>query len=255
MMANELEAMGATDRETLAAEIALGLVSAQEAAAATARDPELAAEIARWQGRFNSLVADAPPITPNPRTLPGILDLIEAETAVTTPPINAPATGLFEKLAFWRGLSAVGFAAAAAAIAWAVLITPEAIDPGRQQQAAGGAPVVERVILVNSILPRDGPPVYVVTFDQQAARLLVVPAATQASRSGVPYLWLVPEGDGEPVGLGVVNPSQTSRLDLSPDVLRRMTIRSSLVVTLEPSEVVNQSAAGPVLAHGKFIQL
>lgn len=251
-------------RVALAGEIALGLMEAGEVQSALARDPALAAEVARWNERFAALALEEPAATPNPRVLAALVEALgddarpplAARDAVAPParraePAPRPRGGLFQSLAFWRGMGAAGLATAAAAL-FVAFAVPRTVPP-----EPGPRDVVvretSRVLLVSAILPKDGPPEYVATYDGARGRLVVVPAATLPSRNGIPFLWLVPNDDGDPVGIGALDPLGTVNFDLDEALVRLANVRSGLVVTLEPAAVqAGGTAQGPVLAHGKF---
>jgi anti-sigma-K factor RskA len=243
-------------RAALGGEIALGLVDGVEAARALAQDPLLAAEVARWNERLALLALEAPAAAPAPSVLAKLTASIARENDAVRTPAQQPS--LLHRLAFWRGLSAAGFAAAAAACVFAFW-QPPPMMPATQTLTVAAPPSVSapqsisRVLLVSSILPKDGPAEYVATFDAERGRLVVVPAATLPSRAGIPFLWLVPNDDGEPVAIGVLDPQNTIHFDLSLATAKQADLKSGLVITLEPVAVPAGGAAqGAVLAHGKF---
>ncbi len=251
-------------RTALAGEIALGLIDAEAAARAIARDPDLASEIARWNEHFAALALEEPASMPDPRVLAAVVGSLAGNSQSTPAPrqdglarariaASLPQEGsnVLQSLAFWRGLSAAGLAAAAAAlfVAFVVPRTGPLDQPPRDVVVRETA----RVLLVSAILPKDGPPEYVATYDGVRGRLVVVPAATLPSRGGIPFLWLVPNDDGEPIAIGALDPLNTVNFDLGQALVRLADLRSGLVITLEPVAVPSGGTAqGPVLAHGKF---
>jgi len=251
-------------RTALAGEIALGLIDAEAAARAIARDPDLASEIAKWNEHFAALALEEPASMPDPRVLAAVVGslagnpestpsaqhdgIARARVAASLSPVRS---SVLQSLAFWRGLSAAGLAVAAAALIIAFVIP----RTGPLDQSPREVVVREtaRVLLVSAILPKDGPPEYVATYDGARGRLVVVPAATLPSRIGIPFLWLVPNDDGEPIGIGALDPLSTVNFDLDKALVRVADLRSGLVITLEPVAVPSGGTAqGPVLAHGKF---
>jgi anti-sigma-K factor RskA len=244
-------------RMVLAGEIALGLVDATQVAEEMARDPLLAAEISRWDERIAAIALEAPAVAADPRVLTGLMAAVAQQTAADA--AHAPssvhhvkqpkAAAFLQSLAFWRGMSAAGFAAAAITLSAAFL--PRAVTlPVQPDGTIARSP---QVLLVSQILPKDGPPEYVATFDISRGRLVVVPAATLPNRSGIPFLWLVPNDDADPIGLGALDPLNTVNLDLAASALPFANEKAGLVITLEPVAVPSGGTAqGPVLAHGKF---
>lgn len=243
-------------RMVLAGEIALGLVDATLVAEEMARDPLLAAEIARWDEHVATIALEAPSVTPDPRVLTGLMAAVAHQAAAdvvrpASPVRNEekPKAAFLQSLAFWRGMSAAGFAAAAVALSVASL--PKAVtSPTQPDVTIARNP---QGLLVSQILPKDGPPEYVATFDISRGRLVVVPAATLPNRGGNPFLWLVPNDDADPIGLGPLDPLITVNLDLARSALPFANEKAGLVITLEPVAVPSGGTAqGPVLAHGKF---
>jgi len=246
-------------RTALAGEIALGLVAGNEAKAELERDPLLAAEVRHWSDEFATLSLEAPAVPPDPRVLQRLQtalvdDLVSSDRqpfAQSYPNLPERSAGMLQSLVFWRGMAAAGFAVAATVLI-AVLLQPSIPSPSPARQDVATVPS-QRVLLVSQIMPRDGPPEYVATYDGDRGRLIIVPASTLPSRAGVPFLWLVPNDDGDPIGLGPLDPLKPVNLDLTGDMLRFANLMAGLVITLEPVPVAQGGTAqGPVIAHGKF---
>lgn len=275
-------------RQLQASEIALGLLADEEARRALARDPLLAAEVARASAEFASLALGAAPVSPPPQVFERLKaqiaqDALQPQPTAHPSATHQPATHqraavaesvrassaspsgswlsrLLESLPFWRAMAGAGFASTAglAAAMLGGLLAPAPVGvqtrPGTTAPPEiATAPSGQPVLLVSPILPRDGAPAYVAAYDVPRGRLVIVPAATQPSRAGTPYLWLVPHDDGEPIGLGSLDPLAAVSIDLDARRQALTSVRASLVITLEPSLPADgASAAGPVMAHGKF---
>ena len=248
------------ERRELAGEIALGLISDADAKAACAHDPMLFEDVLRWQHQLGGLAMEAADRDPSPAAWSGIQNGINAQ-AVPEQTRTAPSgrhggwlSRLGASLGFWRGLSAAGFATAAAAIAFVLLRVPVPAAPESAVAGVRSSPAAfERILLVSSLLPRDGPPVYVATYDAERSRLVLVPAATTPSAAGVPYLWLVPDDSGEPVGVGLLDPDSPVAIDLGATLAKSANARAGLVITLEAAGGdIGTVPRGPVIAHGKF---
>ena len=246
------------ERRELAGEIALGLISDADAKAAYAQDPMLFGDVLKWQHQLGGLAMEVPDMVPPPAAWSAIQIAISAQptSAVSTrTPFVSLVPRLAASLGFWRGLSATGFATAALAIAFALLRVPTPAAPDQPPVAGlrdSPAPT-ERILLVSSLLPRDGPPVYVATYDATRSRLILVPVATMPSAAGVPYLWLVPNDSGEPVGVGLLDPDSPVALDLGALLAASANASAGLVVTLETAGGdIGTVPRGPVIAHGKF---
>ncbi len=243
-------------RQELAGEIALGLISDADARAARARDPLLYGEVLRWRHELGALGLEATALPPSPAAWAGISKAIAAPDEGVGPSRAGWLRTLNASLDFWRGIGAVGLSAAAIAVAFAVLRTP-GLPPAPEQPIVASRPAetvtTDRILLVSSLLPRDGPPAYVATYDGERRRLVLVPAATNPSPDGVPYLWLVPNDSGEPVGIGRLDPESPVVLDLNPDAARSANEAAGLVITIEPAGGdMGAAPRGAVIAHGKF---
>ncbi len=246
------------ERRELAGEIALGLISDADAKVACARDPMLFDDVLKWQHQLGGLALEAPDRVPSPAAWHAIQMAISPQPRLPDQVPTAPAgwlSRLAASLGFWRGLSAAGFATAAAAIAFALLRVPAPVAPDQPHLAGmrDSPAIVERILLVSSLMPRDGPPVYVATYDAERSRLVLVPAATAASAAGVPYLWLVPDDSGEPVGVGQLDPDNPVAIDLGLTLAKSANASAGLVITLEiAGGDIGTVPRGPVIAHGKF---
>jgi anti-sigma-K factor RskA len=63
----------------------------------------------------------------------------------------------------------------------------------------------------------------------------------------------VPNDDGDPIGLGPLDPDNVIAIDLDTSTRRHFTATAGLVITLEPTvPMIGAAAQGPVLAHGKL---
>lgn len=226
----------ADGRTLRAAEEALGLAPRQM----VGRDPALAAAVARWEADLAGLAVELPPVAPADRVWQGI-------RAGMAPPAPAPAPwwhGVWESLALWRGLAA---GAVAAALLLAVL--PRALPRPAE------APVATRevaVLLVAALLPRDGPATHVAAYDPRRTEMVLVPAAAPTG-PGVPWLWLVPPGEADPIPLGALAADLPTVIPVSAGLVPLVEGEGNLAITLEPAGTTpSGSAPGPVVAHGKL---
>lgn len=227
-------------RSIRAAEIALGLAPDRERALAA--DPALRDAVEAWEADFAALVDELPDVPPRGSVWTGIH---AAMAPVRGAPPRASAhpalRGLLDSLGLWRAAAAAGWAFAVAAL----VLVPN----GRPEVAPPTAPP----LLVSSLLPRDGGPLYVVAYDPGHARLVVVPAVPVRESGRVAQLWLVPNDTDEPIALAPVGTERPQIVALTAEQTRHVVEGAGLVITLEPDASPNPaSAQGPVLAHGKL---
>ncbi|HSL78045.1 MAG TPA: anti-sigma factor, partial [Pseudolabrys sp.] len=178
-MSDTFDHSGLPEDELLAAEYALGVLDATERATAEqriARDRGFARQVAAWEQRLVPWAAEIPEMLPPPQ----VWDRISGAL-----PPQAPRAGLWQSLAFWRGLSLAAGALAAACIA--ALVYFGAFTPTE--------PLV-------ATIEGGGQRHFVATIDVKRGTVAIVPAAFRADATRVPELWLIPpDGRPRPVGL------------------------------------------------------
>ncbi len=241
----------------LAAEFALGLRDPAERDAALRADPAIAREIMRWEDDLARLGDELEPVAPSPEAW-AVLQAAVAREAPAAPAREAAAPvlmgdrrrrPLLESLGLWRALAGAGFATAA--VLAVLLFRAPGVAPSDV-----APPSTARLLLVSPLLPRDGPPTYVATYDAARATILVVPAATSPVAGRVPRLWLVPNDTGEPIALGSLDPERPHALTLTLEQARFLDAAAGLVITLEAAGGASTGPAqGPVIAHGRFTAL
>lgn len=231
-MSDVIDHNGLPEDEWLAAEFALGVLSGAEhaeAQARLARDHRFAAQVAAWEERLAPWAAAIEEAAPPPH----VWDAITAALPDRTP----ARAGLWQSLAFWRGLA---LASALAAACLGAFIYLGAIN--REQP------------LVASI-EGGGHRAFVATIDARRGTVAVVPAAFSADATRVPELWLIP-GDGKPRPLGLLRADRAVTIAI-PANLAAQTVRDAvLAVSLEPPGGSPTGApTGPVIATGKLTSL
>ena len=191
-----------------------------------------------WEADFAALAEQLPPVPPRPAVW---TQLQRRMAAVPSGPSARamPSVGS-RPLRVWRGVAAAGWALAAALLLAIGLRSSPEVQP---------AP--SRPVLVSSLLPRQGGPLYVVTFDPERDRLVVVAAAPPQQPGHVARLWLVPDENRDPIALAPIRTDRTQSVALTSDQTRLVTERAGLVITLEPEgSLSSETAQGPVVAHG-----
>jgi anti-sigma-K factor RskA len=220
------------DDDLLAAEYALGVLAGTERAAAeqrVAREPAFARLVTDWEQRLAPWAAEIAEVAPPPQLWDRIAGALPAQTQ---------AGGLWQSIAFWRGLSFAAGALAAACLAALIYLGPFT----RQQ------PLV-------AAIEGGGHRHFVATIDTRRGTVAVVPAAFSADATRVPELWLVPP-DGKPRAVGLLRADQTVTLTLPPELAALAKDDAVLAVSLEPpGGSTTGLPTGPVIATGKLTSL
>jgi anti-sigma-K factor RskA len=217
------------DDDLLAAEYALGVLAGTERAAAeqrVAREPAFAGLVTDWEQRLAPWAAEIAEVAPPPQLWDRIAGALPAQTQ---------AGGLWQSIAFWRGLTFAAGALAAACLAALIYLGPFT----RQQ------PLV-------AAIEGGGHRHFVATIDTRRGTVAVVPAAFSADATRVPELWLVPP-DGKPRAVGLLRADQTVTLTLPPELAALAKDDAVLAVSLEPpGGSTTGLPTGPVIATGKL---
>jgi len=220
------------DEELLAAEYALGVLSGAERAAAeqrVARDHGFARLVAEWEQRLAPWAAEIVEVAPPAQVWDRIAGALPAQTQ---------GGGLWQSLAFWRGLSLAAGALAAACLAALIYL---------------GA-LTQPLPLVATI-EGDGHRHFVATIDTRRGTVAVVPAAFNADATRVPELWLIP-ADGKPRPVGLLRADRTVTLTLPAELAALAKGDAVLAVSLEPpGGSTTGLPTGPVIATGKLTSL
>jgi anti-sigma-K factor RskA len=220
------------DDELLAAEYALGVLSGAGRGAAeqrVARDGGFARLVVEWEQRLAPWAGEIADVVPPAQ----VWDRIAAAL-----PAQPQDRGLWQSLAFWRGLTLATGALAAACLA--ALIYLGALT---QQQ-----PLV-------ATIEGDGHRHFVATVDTKRGTVAVVPAAFSADATRVPELWLIP-ADGKPRPVGLLRADRTVTLALPAELAALAKGDAVLAVSLEPpGGSTTGLPTGPVIATGKLTSL
>lgn len=227
------------DRDLLAAEYVLGVLSAAERRVAERRleaDLAFAREVAFWEMRFGGLV-DAIPSVPPP--LDG-WSRVEAAIARADKE-RKRSGGLWNNLALWRNL-AIGSASIAAASIAALIAVTLAPTPG-------GEPLLARLDAEGGKLS------FVAAVNPGGDSLTIVPASLLVPEQKSMELWLIPKGE-KPHSLGLIDPNRPLKVEVPKELLDRVNADAILAVSLEPEGgSPTGQPTGPVIANGKLAQL
>ena len=220
------------DEELLAAEYALGVLSGAERDAAeqrVARDQGFARLVAAWEQRLAPWAAEIAEVAPPAQVWDRIAGAL---------PAQMQSGGLWQSLAFWRGLSLAAGTLAAACVA-ALIYFGALTQP---------QPLV-------ATIEGDGHRHFVATIDTRRSTVAVVPAAFSADATRVPELWLIP-ADGKPRAVGLLRANQAVTLTLSADLAALAKGDAVLAVSLEPpGGSTTGLPTGPVIGTGKLTSL
>lgn len=187
------------DDRVLAAEYALGLLSAEERAQFEARldtDADLRAEVVAWDEHFASVILDEiDPVDPSPQVAKRL------QTILFKP----------EKQSFWQQIWPYGLGGVAAALVlWLTISTGVLIpdDTGLQPD------------LVAELAPTpDGEGLVIrAAVDTARGAVEVVRAAGAPPEGRVFELWLI-AGDAAPVSLGLLDAGNSTLIDLPQDLV------------------------------------
>ena len=225
---NELEHGG---DDTLAAEYVLGVLPADERQRAALRieeDAAFARLVDQWEARLAPLGSGYAEVDPPP----AVREALDRRLFASQ---TAPQAGLWQSLAFWRGLAAAALAALAIYIAVPFL-----------QPAAVG----EQERLVASLAPQESDVHYFVVYDANT-RDIGLSHVTGARAEGRDFeLWVI-EGQNPPVSLGVIPAGSNVHIEVSQELRQRIEAGSVFAISLEPEGGSPTGApTGPVVAAG-----
>ncbi|TXF11711.1 anti-sigma factor [Pelomicrobium methylotrophicum] len=198
-------------------------------------DPALRRLVEDWEMKLNALAESVPPVKPPERVWRGI-------RARIAPPAPTPVRW-WERLAFWRGLALAAVAAAVLAIYPGL---PPSIEP----------PPSTVAVLTGA----QGQPAWLVTLVSRsgaAASLRFTALQPQELSTDRSFeLWLIPRGERAPISVGLLPPSGSGALPLSPAARRALGEARAVAVSLEPKGGSPTGApTGPVLFQGTLVMM
>lgn len=236
------------EREDLRhAEYVLGVLDADARAALEreiARNPQDAAEVARWQKHLLPLAEDVAPVAPPDYVWARIRSALGFAGFESHPSAQPQRRSLWDTAAVWRWFALGAGMVAAGCIALLLLLPRGPSAPPATQQIAYATARIQQ---------DNGLPGWTATVDTAHARLVLVPAAPNAVPAGrVPELWLIPQG-GKPIAVGVFAPDKATTLDLSRNLLGKINTPALLAVSIEPpGGSPTGQPTGPVVGKGEL---
>ena len=226
------------DMEELAAEFALGTLSAAEKQGAEellASDPEFAGMVKAWERRLIPLALALEPIEAPPRVRGAVMKAIAGDA-----PNSETVVTWKRKASAWR-LATAGASTIAAALAAFILISKPLVPATDQRFVA--------------VLQAEGPgPAFLASIDLASGSITVRTVGAQPQPGKSYELWAVGGGRDKPQSLGVIDASfriPASKLGkIDPAVLND----TLFAVSLEPEGgSPTGQATGPVLFTGKLV--
>lgn len=225
--------------DILAAEYVVGVLAVEErreAAARIERDPAFARLVEQWEERLSPL-ADAYAESQPPASVKQAIDrMLFAGDAVGTATAPGARTGLWQSLAFWRGLSVA---------ALALLVIAVVVPLLRAPRPTGG-----ETHFVASIAPKDSGVSYLAYYDPLTADLALAHVSGERGSGHDFELWAI-EGQAKPVSLGVIPAGKTIKVRITPEIGRKLANGGTLAISLEaPGGSTTGQPTGPVVALG-----
>ncbi|HEY8596272.1 MAG TPA: anti-sigma factor [Devosiaceae bacterium] len=224
------------DDGVAAAEYVLGLLSADDHAAMTARianDPALARQVAYWRSRFSAFDEGFAEVAPPPAAFRQIERRLFAAR-----PGPRRLLGLWGSLAAWRG-AAAGFALLAI-LAFGLSVW----------RPAPTTPVPAATALVASLAAQGSEVRMLALFDPSRGELRLTALSGHPGAGKAFQLWLI-NAHNQPISLGVLPEAPTASITLPSAISAGLTAGSVLAISLEPEGGSPTGApTGPVVASG-----
>ncbi len=230
-----------SEAEALAAEHALGVLTAAERAAAElrmAREPAFAADVEAWRERL------AP--------------MLDAVAAVTAPAglwprieRNLPANdNSGSAVVRWRRAAMGSMGLAAACMVAVIMLATQ------KPQVIVQPPPAPAQVLNARIDTPDGQHLFVAAYDPDRKALMISSLVPPGAGAGhVHELWLIP-ADGKPRSLGFVTPGTSVALPVAAGLAGLADDRAALAVSVEaPGGSKKDGPTGPVVASGKLTRI
>ena len=188
-------------------------------------------------------VAPKPPTPPQTAPKPTLAPTTPSTPPATTPTRPPQRTGLWQSVAFWRGLGLSTSALAAASLAALAYVG-----------LAGPKPLA-RTPFMATLGQTSGQPGFVAAIGADGQSLMIVPASLLAADQMSFELWLIPSG-GMPHSLGLISAGQPVRLTVPPELVSQVNTETTLAVTREPlgGSPTRQPTSTPI-AVGKLTNL
>jgi anti-sigma-K factor RskA len=235
------------ETDVLAAEYAMGLLEGEAKRAFEARlaaEPGLLRAVRDWEARFATLAeAEVAEVAPPPR--------LKAAVEARLFAVGDDAPRFWNRLAFWRGLSAVTGAVAAAALLAVVL--PSSGPPPVEPPVEGIPP---GTILMSHLVPVEGSGLGLALTREPSGALQVRRVAGGPSTGRAQEVWLIPDADTAPISLGLLSDAALTTLTPTPEVAALFGAGATVAISEEPpGGSATGAPTGPILAAGQLLPL
>jgi anti-sigma-K factor RskA len=221
--------------EAVAAEYVLGALGVDERQAVARRienDAAFAQLVDRWEVTLAPMANAYAPIEP-PASVKQALD---RRLFATTAAATVETAGLWQSLAFWRGLTVAAFAALALWVAVPLLAPPPPVEPAQR--------------LVASLAPQQSDVHYFVVYDAATKDIGLSHVTGERAADRDFELWVI-EGDQPPKSVGVIPSGTSVHLAVTQDLERKIASGAVFAISVEPKGGSPTGApTGPVVAAG-----
>ena len=144
-------------------------------------------------------------------------------------------SGLWNSLAFWRGLTAGAVALSAIIIGSNVLTT---------------APTAETMPIIASLQADTGDVRFMAYYEAGTDEIRLSKVSSEKSTDRDYELWLI-KADGTPQSLGVITDADSARITLTADYIAKINAGDTFAVSIEPlGGSPTGAVTGPVIAAG-----
>jgi anti-sigma-K factor RskA len=229
--------------DVLAGEFVLGVLDTTQRRQLQARiqtDRAFARRVEDWERRLAPLLTDIQPV----QVPDSVWTAVCARLGWTDREPEAPATGFWQRLGFWRAATVVASIVAIAAIGFSLdrSLFP-GLQPGLQLESAAKP--------VTPLQRDDGTPGWLASVDSEQGTVLMVPVPAAADAQGrVPELWLIPAGKA-PVSLGAVSLNRSHLVTVPQNARAALVAGSTLAITLESAAGIPHAApTSAIIAKG-----
>lgn len=232
-------------RDKLAAGYVLGTMSAR----ARRRfeiylrgNPPLRRSVTRWEARLCPLAEALPPVQPPAR----VWNAIAKRLGLV--PSSRP--GFWNSLSFWRMAS---FACAVVAVALVAVGTFKQEAPVQTAQVDAG----RMVVVMNDVATNK--PAMTASWDMgkpgdRMMRIRVMGHAEMGPNTSW-EMWILPDGDGKPVSLGLITTHETQLMKIPAAMAAKLDAAHGLAMSVEPAGGSPTGLpTGPVLYMGNSIK-
>ena len=229
------------ERESLAAELALGVLEGEDLARARSlavSDAGFVQAVARWSGRLAPLLEEVEPAEPPVRSWP------EIERRIGSPNEDGSnVVALRKRVNRWQGIAAGAMALAASLALVLVTQPPRTVAPVETRAAD---PLV-------AMLADDAEDMKLVASWDTGSRRLIIAASDMPAEPGHSHeLWVIP-ADGTPRSLGTMPSSPRALMRVTQTLSGQLHRGATLAVSVEPAGGSPTGLpTGPVIASGKL---